>query len=79
MSFSQVAPRSPRLQGRSNRGQIPGLMLDPREHSRKDDEGGDNGCNNHCVNGRHNVSPFVSSCRREKNRALTWINFDLDQ
>jgi hypothetical protein len=49
-------------------------MLDPREHSRKDDKGGDNGCNNHCVYGRHNVSPFVFILpSREK------PSFDLDQ
>jgi hypothetical protein len=40
-----------------SRGQIPRLLLGPREHPRKDDKGGDNGCNDYCATGM--TSPFV--------------------
>ena len=38
-----------------SRWQIPRLMLGPCEHPRKDDKGGDNGCNDYCVNGWHDI------------------------
>jgi hypothetical protein len=67
-------PSSRRLRGRSNQGQIPGLMLDPREHSGKNHKGGDNCCNDHCVYGRHDIPPFcvILPSREEP-------SFDLDQ
>ena len=30
-------------------------MLGPGEHPRKDDKGGDNGCYDYCVYGRHDI------------------------
>ena len=39
-----------------SRGQIPRLLLGPREHPRKDDKGGDNGCNDYCVYDRHDIT-----------------------
>jgi hypothetical protein len=44
--------------GRSNRRQIPGLMLDPGKRGGENHKSGDNGCNNHCVYGRHDIPPF---------------------
>jgi hypothetical protein len=38
-----------------SRWQIPRLMLGPCEHPRKDDKGGDNGCNDYYVNGWHDI------------------------
>ena len=38
-----------------SRWQIPRLILGPCEHPRKDDKGGDNGCNDYCVYGRHDI------------------------
>jgi len=38
-----------------SRWQIPRLMLGPCKHPRKDDKGGDNGCNDYCVNGWHDI------------------------
>jgi hypothetical protein len=39
-----------------SRGQIPRLLLGPREHPRKDDKGGDNGCYDYCVYDRHDIT-----------------------
>src|SRR6516162_1337412 len=39
-----------------SRGQIPRLLLGPREHPRKDDKGGDNSCNDYCVYDRHDIT-----------------------
>jgi hypothetical protein len=33
-------------------------MLDPAEHTGENHKSGDNGCNNHCVYGRHDIPPF---------------------
>jgi hypothetical protein len=49
-------------------------MLDPREHSREGDEGGNNGCNDHCVYGWHDILPF---CVILPSRGKP--SFDMDQ
>jgi hypothetical protein len=61
------------LSGRSNRGQIPGLMLDPCEHPGEDHKGGDDCGNNHGVYGWHDIPLFVILPSREE------PSFDLDQ
>jgi hypothetical protein len=70
----QLAALSFGLSGSPNGRQVPRLILDPGEHSRKGDKSGDNRCNDHCVDGWHDILLVVSSCRREESRALTWIN-----
>jgi hypothetical protein len=32
-------------------------MLDPAEHAGENHKSGDNGCNDHCVYGRHDIPP----------------------
>ena len=60
--------------GRSNRRQIPHLMLDPCEHAGENHKSGNNGCNNHRVYGRHDIPPFdvILSLREQP-------SLDLDQ
>src|SRR5262249_42889771 len=70
----QLAALSLGLSGSRKGRQVPRLILDPGEHSRKDDKRGHNGGNDHCVYGWHDTLLVVSSCRREESRALTWIN-----
>jgi hypothetical protein len=59
-SSSLTSRRAPacRPSGRSNRRQIPGLLLDPAKHTGENHKSSDNGCNNRCVYGRHDIPPF---------------------